>query len=420
MSHVVFLAGSYYPDFSAVGYCAYQVQKCLVDEFDISVVAFHNDMAQPVEEVHLGMMIQRIQTNLMSRRNKLQVQSGKLAAAQLFALRTWGAIRRLMAPQTIDRSLVQAYLDRLNSMNTQPNAVVPLVFPFEAVLAALEYKKANPDVAVFPYLFDDFVDSGSLHVLKIAGKLKRRRHLRLVRKMLKEANAVLSMHPLRKHFETNFDKALLKKITFLEHPLLSQPQESVRRCDDGIVRLCFTGSLIRNVIEPDYLLKLLRKIRVNIQVHVDFFVMGNDAHKVRTETVGDFIHIVNHGRVSKPEAETAVHNADILINIGEVKGKQVSSKIFEYMSTGKPIVHFAYVEDDAVSIILRKYPLAQCLVQSNLDMDENARRIEECIAHNGTKELSFEDVKAIYPEALPETTGALLSALVRDYNQKCL
>jgi TPP-dependent 2-oxoacid decarboxylase len=144
--------------------------------------------------------------------------------------------------------------------------------------------------------------------------------------------------------------------------------------------------------------------------------MGNAAHKIRTETIGGSVHIVNHGRVSKSEADAAVRSADILVNIGEAKGKQVSSKIFEYMSTGKPIIHLAYVEDDAVSKILEKYPLALCLVQNLLYKDANVRLTEKHITENRSKVLSFEDVKSIYPEALPETTGALLGELVRHHS----
>jgi glycosyltransferase involved in cell wall biosynthesis len=412
MSNVVFLLGSYYPDFSAVGYCAYQVHKCLRNEYDICVLAFRNDPAQSMEEVHEGIRIVRLETADMKQRNALKIRKDKMAKACMLMHRARGAVRKLLSPETVDRALVRAYMDKLNSMTPKPRVVVPLVFPFETVLAALEYKKANPDVQIIPYLFDDFVDSGSLHVLKTVGVLKRRRHLRLEQQMLEEAHAILAMHPLRKHFESNYDKCLLDKLIFLEHPLLSRPHELHQRCAGGAVRLCFTGSLIRRVREPDYLLALLRQLRVNISVFVDFYVMGNGACKVRTETVGDFIHIENHGRVQKYEADQAVRNADILINIGEVKGRQISSKIFEYMSTGKPIIHLAYVEDDAVSRILNKYPLSCTLVMARGQLTLNAHRIGDFIQEAMHKQLTFDEIKQIYPEAMPDATSSILVKLM--------
>jgi hypothetical protein len=413
MSHLVFLLGSYYPDFSAVGYCAYQVQKCLVDDYDISVVAFRSGPDQRLEEMQEGIRIQRIETSYMRRRNNVQSRSGLCASGWSQLLRISGAVHRLLAPETVDRALVSAYLDRLNSMEPKPNTIVPLVFPFETVLAALAYKKANPEITVYPYLFDDFVESGSLHVLNIARRLKRPRHLRLERRMLEEADAVLSMHPLRQHLETNFEKPLLNKITFLEHPLLTRQQQSEHRTDDGVTRLCFTGSLIRKVREPGYLLDLLRELQPTTLTRADFFVMGNEAYKVRTKTLKGGVEIVNHGRVPKSQADAAVRYADILLNVGEAQGKQVSSKIFEYMSTGKPIIHLAYVKDDAVSRILAKYPLALCLVQDRRRLAENARLVSVFIVKNRHSFIPFTEVEAIYPEALPATTGEVLGALIK-------
>lgn len=413
MSKLVFLIGAYYPNFSAVGYCAHQVMKCLADDLDIAAVSVRDDPAQPLEEVHEGIRILRIETGSRKQRNALSGMTGPLAQIRLFMVRARGALHRLLAPETIDRSLVKAYVDRLNTMDPPPNVIVPSVFPFETVLAALEYKRDNPGTVVVPYLFDDFVESGSLHVLKLARWLKRKRHLKLERRMLTEATAVLAMHPLRRHLEAHFERPLLEKVSYLEHPLLTRPENDEWRRDEGPARLCFTGSLIGKVREPDYLLELMKGVRSGLPVRADFFVMGNAAQKVPTETLPNGIAIANHGRVSKAEANAAVRNADILLNIGEVQGRQVSSKVFEYMSTGKPIIHLAYVMDDAVSNILAKYPLALCLVQDRKRFDENVRMITAFVAENRSKTITYDEVEAIYPEALPETTAKILHPMLK-------
>ena len=406
---ITFLVGSFHPDFSAVGYCAYQVQKCLTDEFDISVISFRSGSSQPLEERLDAIHVHRIETDDMRARAKALAGAGPKAHARLMALRLKGAARRLLSPVTIDQSLVRAYQARLEEMIPRPEVIVPVVFPFETILAALAFKRAHPEVTVIPYLFDDFVDSGSLHVLKLARALKRGRHLKLERQMLEQADAVLSMNPLRAHFERYFSSRLREKITFLEHPLLTPPATAwPQPKDDGVTRLCYTGALVRKVRDPDYLRALLRALRPGQTVRADFFVMGSAATKIPTESVGDAVQIVNHGRVPKPEADAAVQSADILLNIGEVQGKQISSKIFEYMATGKPIIHISYVESDAVTKVLARYPLALCIVADRHQFDANVRRVEAFIANNRSKELPYEAVKAIYPVALPETTAAQL------------
>jgi hypothetical protein len=329
-------------------------------------------------------------------------------------LRLKGAARRLVSPDTIDKPLIRAYQARLEAMDPRPEVIVPAVFPFETVLAALAFKRTHPEVTVIPYLFDDFVDSGSLHVLKIARAVKRGRHLHLERRMLEEADAVLSMHPLRAHFDENFPPQLCDKITYLEHPLLTRPAMACApRHDDGVTRLCYTGALVKKVRDPAYLRALLHAIRTGQTIQADFYVMGNAASKIPTETIGGSVQITNHGRVPKSEADAAVQNADILLNLGDAQGKQVSSKVFEYIATGKPIIHLAYVEDDAVSKILEKYPLALSLVQHHSQFEANVRRSERFIAEKRFKCLSFEDVKEMYPEAFPENSATILLSLVR-------
>ncbi len=413
MSDLVFLVRSYYPKFCAVGYCAYRVQKCLVDEMDVTVIAARNDRSQSLDELHEGARILRIETSSMRRRNALAEVKGRIAAAQLAIVRVQSALLRLLTPVTIDKSLVAAYSIKLNALDPPPRAIVPLVFPFEAVIAALDYKKKNPDTIVIPYLFDDFVDSRSLHVLTLARRLKRQRHIELERRMLSEANAILSMHPLRQHLETYFSKPLLDKVSYLEHPLLFPVECQECRPDDGKALLCFTGSLIAKVRQADYLLYLLENIQPSISVRADFFVMGNDTRKVRTVKLASGVEVVNHGYVPKSEADAAVREADILLNIGEAQGKQVSSKIFEYMATGKPIIHLSYLENDAVSDILEKYPLALCLVQDGNRLDQNVQMMNRFIDQNRRKRISYEEVESLYPEAKPEITASFLIKIIK-------
>lgn len=414
MSRIVFLLDSFYPNFSAVGHCGYQVQKCLAQSHDVTVMSVRDDNTLPLEDRYDGLRILRVETPNTRRRNSLRAKSGRRAQVELTALRAKGVIRRITSPETIDKSLVRAYLERLNRMDPAPQVIVPLVFPFESVLAALAYKRTHPGTLVLPYLFDNFTDSGPLHVLKLARWLKRGRHLRLERQMLSEADYILSMHPLRAHFEAHFEKSLCEKITFLEHPLLTRPKEQNASPKDDTIRLCYTGALVYGHVEPDRTVTLLRALKPSTPLCADFYVMGNSARKVPTAKLSNGVEIVNHGRVTKTQANLALSRADVLLNIGEVRGRQVSSKVFEYMATGKPILHLAYVAQDVVSGILEKYPLALCLVQDRDSLIENVRRTEVFLARCRDRRLSFEEVAAIYPEALPNATANLLAHLIEE------
>jgi len=68
-----------------------------------------------------------------------------------------------------------------------------------------------------------------------------------------------------------------------------------------------------------------------------------------------------------PRLSTTIEvNSDNLIAVGNNDCNQVPSKIFEYMSFGKPIVYF-YSDDDVNVKILKKYPIALCLRRIKFD-----------------------------------------------------
>jgi hypothetical protein len=122
--------------------------------------------------------------------------------------------------------------------------------------------------------------------------------------------------------------------------------------------------------------------------------------------------VTNHGQVSKPVATAAVASSSILLNIGEIEGKQISSKIFEYMSAGRPVVHFSYTAGDAVAKILARYPLALCLLQAKDKLNENRVRLLRFVLDNACRRMEFEEVASIFPEALPEKTAIIIGDMI--------
>lgn len=414
MKHIVFILGSYYPNFSAVGNCARQVIQCLASDYRITVLSIRGDLRHATRERVDGVDIVRVDTPSRSQRLVL-MSSGALTGLfpriRLHLHRTIGAVAKLLSRETVERDLVTAYLHELEGLTGTVDVLVPLVFPFESVLAALAYKKFDPSVLVIPYLFDDFVESRSLHVLAVSRVLKERCHLALEQTMLDESDWVLAMHPLRGHFAEHFRPSEVQRIRFLEHPLLVPHADQGAQQDSTHVVLSYTGALIKKVREPDYLLQMLQAMDPACPVQIDFYVLGNDAYKVKNQVVSERLRITNHGRVSKERADAAMTQSNILLNLGEKRGKQVSSKVFEYMAAGKPIVHLSFVSSDAVAAILAKYPLALCLVQTPAQLNENARLCAAFIERHKHSQLAFGEVAALYPEAIPVATADLMRAL---------
>jgi glycosyltransferase involved in cell wall biosynthesis len=411
--NVVFLAGAYYPNFEAVGYCAYQVHKCLSANHDLTVISLRNDAAQPWTEDIEGIHIRRVETVSQRWRNRLNGKTRRHERMLLQGLRIWGAARRLLLPTTVDWSLVRAYVRQLQALETPPQVIVPLVLPFEAALAALEFTRKHPETRLIPYVFDNFVDSESLSIFRWNKTLKRRAHLKLERRLLQKASHVLSMHSLRTHYEASFPAQLNQHITYLEHPLLINNFKNYSDKEKKLIKLCYTGSLIKKLREPDYLIKLLKDIKIDKKIEAHFFVMGSDAAKIKTGRLKSRVELFNHGRVRKDEADKAMSDANVLLSLGATNFPQLSSKIFEYIGTGLPIIHIALTPQDGVIDILKKYPIGLSLYAENAEFSSNSSQLSQFLLENAEKRVSWSEVSSIYPEALPGTTAAVFERLLQ-------
>ena len=72
--------------------------------------------------------------------------------------------------------------------------------------------------------------------------------------------------------------------------------------------------------------------------------------------------IIRHLQVEPFMVPDILLNADILISVGNSSEAFKPSKIFEYISTGKPIVHF--YQQEYFDLTLNKYPLSLQLSQN--------------------------------------------------------
>lgn len=85
------------------------------------------------------------------------------------------------------------------------------------------------------------------------------------------------------------------------------------------------------------------------------------------------------GWVSQPMLIDIYKSADCFISIAERKGKQISSKIFEYMSYGKPIIHIYFSDEDRNVQYLKSYPNAFCLKVNENDIEKDRCLVKQFI-----------------------------------------
>lgn len=418
MVNIVFVVGEYHPFFSAVGVCCRNIAEAIqADGHTVTVICMKSRAGQLRADRYQGERIVRVTTHSWSIRLWLEERIRRSADIKgtwlrgllsawlhllLNTLRVLGAMRSLSSKTSIDRARVQAFLEGLALVEEPIDLLIPLCFPMEAVVAGMEYADRHPRTRFVPYLFDPFVDSRTMHRTALNMRLKRRRHMAIEMQMMARASRVFCVSHLMVHFR-QYDR-YAHKLVATEHPLLRKPvrTDPSRRVTSCRVNLVYAGVFDSRVRNPDYFLRVMLEVLPGFDGQLDLFVSGNCAKVIDMYCESSGGRIRNHGYAPKEEVDCALMSSDILVGVGNRGTSQVSSKIIEYASTGKPILYFFSEEEDPGCVVLQRYPLSSCLREENRLFRENVRLVAGFCRSTAGDELDFADISRIYFEARPE------------------
>ena len=417
--NIVFMASGYYPNYSAVGKCVGNVVEYFPGDNNIFVIALKNNKNDLAYEEYKNHKIIRVDTLDNNIRNilKERIINSHGLKRKIYTLshniyRSLKALSFVLSKVSVDKSLVNAFERALVELNSRIDVIIPSSMPIETIISAVNYKSGtNNQVTVIPYLFDQFAESKTLHRLEFNRKIKMRKHIELERKLLHYSDHIFAMHSLEDHINNYIPE--IKKISYVEHPLIIKA-ETRKILENDELKISYIGGLYKKYVSPDYLLKLFSEIDIK-EAKLNFYVIGNNIKNVNRYCKIIPNKIINHGRVDKRTANEQIENSNILISIAEKSGIQMSSKIFEYMSYGKPIIHFYKNDKDVNKKILREYPLSLCIKEDEVLFNENLNKFKEFCMNNKYKRIDFDDVKKIYPDAVPTFTANQINSKIMSF-----
>lgn len=421
--HIVFIVGSYFPYYSAVGKCVGNVADELAKEHKITVICQKKYTEQEDVEFYNNQKIVRVnikENEIRHRLNKnIESKNALKRDINKFFLNCYKLsriIKTIFSSVSINRNLVNSYINALNKIEEPIDVVIPASMPFESVVAASKYLIQNDAKPIMiPYLFDQFVANKSLHRAELNMRIKQKNHSNLEKNTLEDAKSILIMNQLGEHFESkfvNYDK----KFNVVEHPLLkaySNKFDNIKNIISGPggLKIVYTGSFYKKIRNPEYFLKVAEKALVNLNANLDLYTFGN-CNDIINKYTNRINSIINHGQVSTDKAYEAISNANLLIAVGNSDNNQVPSKIFEYLSFGKPIVYFYSNDSDVNLEILKKYPLFLALKQDYEKLDENVNLFKDFCEKHSNSRVPFEEVERLFKDATPQYTADLIMQLI--------
>ena len=420
--HIVFIVGSYYPNYSAVGKCVGNVADLLANKHKVTIICEKNSLDQMDIETYNNQDILRVITSDMTRRFKItdQIKREKGWKKRIFQLilrilRLQQVLKIILSKTSVKRDRVSVYIDALNSIDDKIDIMIPASMPFESVIAAQEYCKENNTfkIKLIPYLFDQFVDNESLHRIKINKLIKRNRHLKIEKDILVNSNSILIMKQLEKYFNKNYPE-YEHLFHVVEHPLIvKQKKLSYNRDRDNIDKFIYAGSFYKGIREPEYLLKVFDLCLEKIDGRLELYTFGNCYRNINNYSqIND--KIKNNGIIPSNKVIDIIGEADYLVAVGNTISNQVPSKIFEYLSFGKPIIYFYSNEDDLNIEVLKKYQYSLVIKQDFRNIEQNVLELIKFVNENKNNHISFEKVSKIYPDALPEYTASIIESFEKE------
>ena len=140
------------------------------------------------------------------------------------------------------------------------------------------------------------------------------------------------------------------------------------------INISFMGTLYPDFRSAAYLLRMMGPILKDENCILHFFSRGEE--KVLARYTNDNTSIISHGFVSRDIATKVKQSTDIFINIANNGVNMTPSKIFEYMSFGKKILHFYNKNEDTSIPYLKRYPYV-LMINENDDIQINQNKIKK-------------------------------------------
>ena len=346
---VLVIALEYYPIQNANTAITGKLVSHLCDRFDF-VIAAQNIHNGPEKETVQGIPVVRTPFHAYSKRDKTDNNTASDLARMVYL-----KLVSKYKGDEIKRKNVYFFVRDIGKLVNMEeiDLIVSFSNPFESHYCAslLAEKHGIPWIAYYldPYFSNATYDKRDL--------LKRKN---TEAKRLAYASKVLLTYPINEDYRRlgiDFrDKVVMTEmpgITANDTPETEKnPMAPVKTGDK--CSCYFVGNLYKDIRTPDAAIQAFSLLTEE----ADLFFVGETYRFLQDKMNGPLHNVHFLGRKSKEEVAQIYKEADILVNIGNAIDNQMPSKIFEYISTGKPILNFYKVPNCPTLKYLNNYPLA--------------------------------------------------------------
>lgn len=410
--NIVILTDLYYPDMSATSACIDKYIQKLKYKHSVDIICpISRSRFEPFRDPYLK--LHYISNWLWKIRvwSKDNIRDGRYVifskvVNNIFRLNTF-LFSTFYFPDTIKWEINKFYL-KLEKISNEKHidVIITVINPINSAFAGLRFKQEHPNVKWITYFTDPF----TFHSFKysyILFKSKRKKKNYKYEKMIYDtADYNLFTEELYKSALDDFMQSPSKTFCFKYAlvPLKGRKTSNISKINANI-KLIYAGNLYLKRRNPNFMLFVISSIK---SISLDLYIAYSNCDNIISKYLSTSIK--RYSAVSRERYNEIIsEECDILVNIGNNFSLQIPSKLYELLSTGKPILNFYQVKDSQYEMI-EKYPLGLNIEFNELNAVEKVR--DFCFRVKG-KRLTFDEVEQIYPENKLANQLELLEKIIR-------
>lgn len=402
MNRALIIMANYSPSPSSVANCMKPLIKKLSEKFIIDVVTDRKRVDIPEYERNNNINIYRVDDYRIMNTyysNKLS----KINSSYILRLMTKLFISILKASYYLKYVMFakeqgtggwqeSRVLDKIIELDKEYNydIMISASLPFQSHYIAEKVKSTRGDsLKWIVFEFDPFAFNDGIK----ANKRRRKKMYVDEKRILEKCDAVCLTPELYDYYIEKDFLQVASKINRLPFANLERIEFDSTKVNKSFmiknkINCIFTGQLYHDIRNPEVLLDVFSKLDDKIHLSMMTNFSRNDIEKYSPK---GYLPSV----IPFQNRDTALYNlicADILVNIGNTVQHQVPAKLFEYMSTGKPIIHFSKIKNDPAIKYLEKYPNLLIINELEIENIDYITQVEEFCKVNQNNNLTFEQV----------------------------
>lgn len=400
MPQYILLTGQYMPKPGATGYCIHNIAECLSEDGnDVTVICYSDNLEYTL---NCNMQVLKIQAPgyLSSYRSQSKVVNVinnylsilcKLFHLNKYPLRSSALVRRFA--RAVEKT----------AKKEKDITVIASVNPLEAVAAFPLIKKKIPNARLVYYCADTLSNEKGTSGILSPGR-REAMGKKWEMKLFEISDLILIMECHKNHYYSKDFQQFRNKMKLVNFPLLKKSKTTQHKENEKTI--VYAGTLYRDLRNPSYICSVLPDV-LRDSGYKAIFMGGGDCNDIlhnAEKASGGLIEYL--GLLEHTAAEKHIAAAAVLLSIGNRGSQMAPSKIYEYMATGKPIIHIYSWDGDTCLEPLRKYGNALIIKEGDLDAAEKITAFLRQAVN-----IDFETVEQIFYSSTPKYTASLIEKI---------